>query len=316
MALLPRNHYHRSVPIKKSRRLPKKFARQASPDTKRFVKRRMERRQKKRIERWKRFTRRAEAMRDSITEHAFRTTLIAVVLLLLTVLGFILFSPIMHVRSIQVTRVSPRLDIEEVQDALSPMFGRHILFLSSFEIAGLLRDRIPDVRNVKTSKRYPSTLKVQIELDPLVARLHIQEPDAGDTAEIGTGTTIDFLTDTGMYIATLAARDVQTLPEIVVVDWGLRPEPDTRLLTTAFLERMKAAELTLLRQFGQEVERRTVYVRAQEFHLRVSNISLWFDLKSPLEDQLERYHTFLRDVSLEKVKQYIDLRLADRVVWQ
>lgn len=254
--------------------------------------------------------------RDVIKKNVVRFTLIASICIGLVIFGFMLFSPIIQVREIQVTRLSPRLDVEEVQEALSPMFGKHLFFLSSFEIAGLLQESIPDIEEVSIGKTYPSVLHVRISLDPLVARLHIKDPDAGDAAIIGTGATIDYLTSNGTYTATTAARDTETLPEIVIVDWGVRPEPGAELLQTTFLERMNAAELTLLRQFGQELERRTVYLRAQEFHLRVSGVELWFDLRTPLEDQFQRYRTFLKEVPFEQVKQYIDLRIADRVVHQ
>ena len=276
----------------------------------------MERKERLRKERFRRLQRRFDVLWSAIRASALRYLLICILLLAACTFIGLLFSPIIQVREIQVTRLSPRLDVEEVQEALTPLFHRHLFFLSSFEIGGLLKESIPDIDTVSIGKTYPSMLHVQIKLHPLVARLQIAEPESGDYAEIGTGTTIHFLTDQGLYIATTAAKDIETLPEIVIVDWAVPPEPCTPLLSTAFLERMNAAELTLLRQFGQEIARRTVYLRAQEFHLRIGRIALWFDLKSPLEDQLQRYRTFLREVGLEDVKQYVDLRIADRVVYQ
>ena len=229
--------------------------------------------------------------------------------------GFLLFSPIVQVREIQVTRESPRLDIEGVQTTLTPIFGRHLFFLSSFEVINLLKESIPDIGEVRIGKTYPSTLNVRIALHPLVARLHIVDPEAS-TAGSGTGVTLDFLTDQGIYIATSSVDDTEVLPDITLVDWGVRPEPGQMLIEPAFLERMNAAELTLLRQFGQEIEERIVFLRAQEFHLRVGGIELWFDLRTPLKDQIDRYRTFLREVPISEVRQHIDLRTEDRVVYQ
>ena len=240
--------------------------------------------------------------------------LLAVTLLLgVTFLGFLLFSPIVQVREIQVTRESPRLDIEEVQATLTPVFGRHLFFLSSFEVVNLLEESIPDIGDVRVGKTYPSTLNVRIALHPLVARLHIVDPEASTG---GTGVTLDFLTDQGIYIATSSVDATEVLPDITLVDWGVRPEPGQLLIEPSFLERMNAAELTLLRQFGQEIEERIVYLRAQEFHLRVGGKELWFDLRTPLKDQIDRYRTFLREVPASEVRQYIDLRVEDRVVYQ
>lgn len=252
---------------------------------------------------------------ENVRASAVRWVAAGIILLGLAVFGFMLFSPIIQVREINVTRLSPRLDIEEVQSALSSLFGRHLFFLSSFEVAELLDNQIPDISTIKIGKAYPSTLQVSIELSPLVAKLRIIEPDAVDEPT-GTGATIDYLTENGMYVATTAAKDTDTLPEIMIVDWGVRPNPGTLLVLPSLIERINAVEIAFLRQFGQEVERRTVFLRAQEFHLRIAGRDLWFDLKSPLEHQLERYRIFLREVDPAEASQYIDLRVTDRIIYQ
>ena len=275
----------------------------------------MQRKRSRKAERMRRFKRKYDGIQESIRESFLKWVLGATIFIGLLVLGFVLFSPIIHVREIEVTRESPRLDIEEVQLALAPMFGKHLFFLSSYEVASLLHESIPDVDTIQVGKTYPSTLHVDVSLRPLVARLRILEPDEQNALSY-TGATIDFLTDEGMYVATTAAQDIETLPEIVIVDWGVRPDPGTVMVKPSFLERMNAAELTLLRQFGQEVSERRVFLRAQEFHLYTDGIELWFDTRTPLEKQLNRYRLFLREIGLEEVRQYIDLRIADRVVYQ
>ncbi len=299
---------------KKPKRLPKKFARRASPETKRFVKRTMDRKKKRSQEKRKRFLRRADSVWKGMRASFVRWMLAIAIVIGCIVLGFLLFSPVVQVREIEVLRESPRLDIERVQQALAPMFGKHLFFLSSFEVAGLLEDRIPDLHSVSTGKTYPSTLHVRIELQPLVARLRITEP--GQEYVNASGATVDFLTDHGIYIATTSAKDIETLPEITIVDWGVRPDPGSDLIDPLMLERMNAAELTMLRQFGQEISKRIVFLRAQEFHLATGDIELWFDLRSPLKEQIERYRLFLREVSLDAVNQYIDLRIDGRVVYR
>lgn len=300
---------------KSARRLPKRFARPVSRDTKRFVKRKMDRKRKRSKERFRRLKRRLEVLVNSMRASAVKWLLALVIFVGLITFGFLLFSPIIQVREIQVTRASPRLDIEDVQQALTPMFGKHLFFLSSYEVANLLREHFPDIEDITVNKTYPSTLHVGIKLHPLVARLRILEPDEQNALSF-TGSTVDFLTEEGVYIATTAAKDPETLPEVAIVDWGVRPDPKTQLLDPTVLERMNAAEITLLRQFGQEVTERRVFLRANEFHLRIGNIELWFDMQSPLDMQLNRYRIFLREVSLDEVRQYIDLRISDRVVYK
>jgi hypothetical protein len=303
------------VPRKKTSRIPKKYARRVTPDTKRFVKRKMERKQKKKLDVRKRRARKMLMHWDTVRASAAKWVAVSVLLMGLAVFSFLLFSPIIQVREIKVTRLSPRLDIEEVQNTLSSLFGRHLFFLSSFEVASLLEESIADIETVSIGKEYSSVLHVRIKLQPLVARLRIIAPDDIDVP-VGTGATIDYVTEEGVYVTTTAAKDTQVLPEILIVDWGVRPVPGSMLIIPAFIERMNAAEIAFLRQFGQEVQKRTVYVRAQEFHLRIADRELWFDLKSPLEDQLERYRTFLREIGIEEVKDYVDLRVSDRVIYQ
>jgi len=301
------------VPVKPTRRLPRKFSRRASPQTKRFVERRMQRKSKVKRERLKRATRRLQANMRDIRTSVVRWGLVILLVLLVTGFGLLLFSPIVQVREIHVKRLSPRLDIESVQQTLAPMFGKHLFFISSFEIIALLQENISDIKEINISKSYPSTLQVEIELDPLSARVYIADPEwlGGD---IGTGATLDYLTEKGVYVHTASAQNAEALPMIILVDWGARPQEGTVLLQPALLKRMDAAEIALLRQFGQEVSRRVVYLRAQEFHLHFGKIELWFDLKSTLDDQFQRYRTFLKAVNIADVKEYVDLRLTDRVV--
>lgn len=304
------------MPVKNPRRLPKKFSRRVSKDTKRYVARRMKKQKKHSRERWRRLWRRVQVLYTTWREQAIKIAAAVTILLGLAVFLFLVFSPAITVREIQVTRESPRLDIEEVQQALAPMFNKHLFFLSQFEVANLLRENIHDIASVSMDKIYPSTLHVSIALDPLTARLRIIDPEVDVYSYVHSGATLDFLTDDGLYVVTLAAQDTEVLPEIYVVDWGVRPLPGAPLINPLFIERMSAAEITLLRQFGQEVTRRIVYVRAQEFHLQIGGISLWFDLKSPLEEQLQRYQTFLQEQSLDDVQEYIDLRVQGRVIYK
>lgn len=303
------------MPLHRSKRLPKKYARRISPYTKQYVKRHLDRKHQRRKEKIRRFLRKLEVLLDGYRSSFVRYTLATVIGFGILLFGFLLFSPVLQVREIQVSRLSARLDSERVQNALSEIFGRHLFFLSAFEVAGLLQKAIPDIDEINIGKSYPSVLHVRIALQPVVARLSIEEPDSTG-GNVGTGTTIDFLTKNGIYISTTAASDTETLPLFSIVDWGVRPEPGTVLIQPFFLERMNAAELTLLRQFGQEVIGRTVYLRAQEFHLIVDGKELWFDLRSPLEEQMERYRTFLQTVGFTEVKHYIDLRITDRVMYQ
>ena len=137
----------------------------------------------------------------------------------------------------------------------------------------------------------------------------------------GSGTLLgapagDFLTENGLLVSTVHVSLSQPLPLIRITDWGARPVPMTPLLTPAFLDRLRKAEDALTLEFGQQIRTRTVYLRAREFHLDTPKVSYWFDVRTPLADQLQRLRVFLGNVKLQDVKSHIDLRLIGRVVYQ
>lgn len=281
-----------------------------------MVSRRYERRKKLAMERWKRHARKWQANMALLRKSLFRWLAVLCVTVAVALGGFVLFSPVMAIREVQVQRTDPRLDIEEVQRILAPFFGRHLLFLSEPEVRQVLRRHLTDLASADVGKLYPATLVVRIQLDPLRARLLIAEPDAVEVPVAGSGVAVtDFLTEKGVYV-TAPQVSAQDLPSITLVDWGVRPVPGTTVLPPAFLERLDDAEIALREQFGYNIERRTVYLRAQEFHFDIGAYTLWFDTRNQLTQQLARYRAFLREVDTGEVQEYVDLRPADRVVYR
>ncbi len=308
--------YDTPVPLRPSRRLPRKFARRVTPATRRLVEERLKIRRRRRFDRWKTQLRRLGKLAEEWRSSLLRWCAAAVVAALLTGTGFMLFSPILEVREIRVTRLDPRLDIEHVQEVLSSIFGRHMLFLSQGEIVDLLRQQVPDIERISMRKEYPALLHIRVELDPLVARLLIVAPDTPEEITASTGATLDFLTRRGFYVTAPETEQSGALPAVRLVDWGVRPLPGTRIVDPALLERLSAAESTLVREFGREVKERTVYLRGQEFHLALEGQDLWFDMRSPLDAELQRLRVFLQHKGFSEAKEYIDLRIADRVVYK
>jgi len=274
-----------------------------------------------RFARWYRRTERSLRVALLFLRRWFLWVILAVAALAFAI---VLFSPLIRVREIRVQRSEERVDIEKIQTLLLPLFGRHLFFLSRFEVTNLMKDAVPDLDTVSVAKNYPSELSVRVTLKPLGARIQIEEPPPKKSS---TGAIIavpvppkkrfDYLTVNTIY-ESLPSEDPRgkDLPLIKVVDWSVRPVSGTPLLSEGLLDRMKATETTLKDQFGLQVTSRTVYIRAHEFHLSTGKISLWFDIESPLEEQLGRLRTFLKSVGIAQAKSYIDLRLAGRVVYR
>jgi hypothetical protein len=294
-----------------------------SSRTKALAERRRGNRRKFQQERFRRVLRRFQRLYVDWQQFVLRWFLVGLVLTLLFCVGFLLFSPVVRVRTIHVKRTDPRLDIELVQTSLAPLFGRQTVFLSEVEILSLLRGAVPDLDTVEVHKAYPAEISVTVTLDPIVAKVEVVSPDAPTDvpAPSGTGALQPYLTRDGMLVQTEHPQ-VSDLPLLRFVDWGARPQSGDMVLPTEFFVRMREAEEQLAEQFSLSVLERTIFMRGQEFHLRVSregqegSIVLWFDMRSALADHLQRYRNFLRAVGAEVATEYIDLRLQDRVVYK
>jgi hypothetical protein len=256
----------------------------------------------------------------------FRFALFFIAGLILLLIGIGIFSPVLNVREIHVSRSDMRLDSVLIQQALKPLFGRRMPFLSVEEIPKLLttelpdahRSAVPDLLTVTIRKDYPSSLQISLTLRPLAYRLSIESPDQKKPGVVAAGSGADFLTKDGLYVTytALEAGSGTLLPQIHIVDLGVKPDPWKPLLTTEFLQNMKTTEDALQSQFGQLIRNRTVFLRAREYHLQTQTAELWFDLKSPIEEQLARYRLFLQSVPPGSAKQYVDLRIPDKLIYK
>lgn len=316
--------------LKSPRRLPHRFNRSVSPQTRRLVERRSQHRRQYVLQRWQRAFQRMQRRAGNMRRLMARFATVSIVAVILLLVGLALFSPILHIREIRISRSDPRIDAETIQNSLSPLFGGHLFFLSTQEVSHLLEESVPDLRESHITKEYPSTLRIRVTLDPVIAHLVIENPtqqspvtQSGAVAT-NTGAAVlpegeDYLTNEGLYVVYNKSQ-VETgsgnILELRVVDWGARPEPWKPLIDTQFLDMMRAAESELKTQFGVTVKSRAIYVRAREFHLQAPQYSLWFDMRSPLPEQLQRYRLFLQMIGADKAKQYVDLRLKDKIVYK
>lgn len=300
------------MPMRPAKRLPARLRRPVSPGTRALVERRYARRKVQRSARYRRFLQKVVGSAVAARKRLAALLLGIALVVLLVFLGVALFSPAMRVTEVRMVRTDPRVDLEQVQTLLSPLFGRHLMLLSTHDVRELLERGMHDLHRVAVDKDYPSALVVRITPDPLVARLSIAA-DAADAA-VATGATVDFLTDQGVYISSSRVSAGEDLPLITIVDWGARPVSGTAIIAPAMLERMTLTERLLLEQFGQETLSRTVYMRGQEYHVRIAQWTIWFDMRSSLDEHLQRYRLFLREIPPADVRSYVDLRLTNRIV--
>ena len=310
---------------KPKRPLPRKFNRPVTLTTRLFVARRHTRHRSYRLERHRRFLRRVQAaLRAQMTSARRWIPLIAAGFCAVLV-AVALFSPLFRVRAIRIVRGEGRVDVAQVLQSLAPLYGRHLLFVSRHDVEERVQSAVPGVAEVSVAKQYPSQLQVRIVLRPVIARLRIEQPGpvaaSGSLALTGSGAAASiaefhYLTDEGLLVTSINSLQDQALPVIRIVDWGVYPVHGARILSPQMLERLQHAEQALTREFGLQIKSRTVYLRAREFHLQTAGPALWFDERTPLVAQMQRFRTFLKSVKLQDVKNYIDLRLTGRVVYK
>ena len=313
------------MPLKRSARLPRRFNRPVTRQTRAFAERRHRRYVQKRHERVRRLLRRMEKIFSDWSKMFRRWLILLGIGFVLLGLALFLFFPIVQVREIRVVRSDLRIDAEKVQRALAPLFGKHLLFLTTQEVRELVRSSATDTTDIDVDKDYPSRLVVTMRLEQIIANIQIETPEADSASEsaeplVASGAveipTEDYLTVNGRYVTHPSAATASDLPLINIVDWGVRPAPGDILLEQDFLEVLYAAEEALRDQFALSVTGRIVFLRGREFHLRTEAFDLWFDLRSPLAEHLARFKIFLASIPKEEVEQYIDLRLSDRVVYR
>lgn len=313
-----------SVPAR-PKRSPRRTVRRSTPRNASAVRSVVERRhartsrmRKEQVQRWQRRISRFGTQSKAIVLRWWLPATAALVLLSITVL---LFSPILQVREIRISRRDARLDVEQVQRALAPLFGQHLLLITPRDVEERVRQVVPDVERVRLNRNAPSRLVVTVEQEPLVARITLvpsrPEPKAATGAQAAPPVAAyHYLTVSGLYVRLPFASSGAKLSEVKVTDIPSMPQSNVKLVPPELLARMQEAERILTEEFGAQVPYRTIHVRAREYHLSVGRWSLWFDLASPLEDQLRRYRTFLQSPGAREASQYVDLRLAGMIVYR
>lgn len=313
-----------SMPMKASRKLPKRFNRQAGPLTKSLARAYYggpQRRARRRKEMFARWGRKMARFGDTVLREFRMWLLIGAVLIVLTVAGTLLFAPFFDVREMKVRRQDPRIDPEEIQQILSPLFKQRLVLVTRSQVAAMLQAEFSEIERVEISKDYPSTLSVSVFLEPVMAEVVIADSidtssGSGSTAT-GSGTNIYmYVTRKGTFVTSRIKLSGGPYPRLTMTDWGIRPQNRTPLMAPSFLQNVFIARDILLRDFGLQSQKIVVYLRAQEFHITTPKATLWFDLRSPLNVQFQRFREFLTTLSLDQAKEYIDLRIADKIIYK
>jgi hypothetical protein len=318
------------MPIRKPKRLPKRFQRRTSAISRNVARKHSRKKERGSItvhmnklnRQWRRIGRSFQGAMKNF--RIWFTCLVGVVIVVISL--YFMFSPLFSVSSVRVSRQDQRVDVEEIQKLLQPFFSKHILFVSPIRLSHEIQSAYPEVSSVKVNKNYPNEIHVVLFMDPIIADVLIGEP--GDTeaqaeelqkAEEEEGGLHRYITEKGVYLEypfKLPKKPEEERLSIYLVDWAVKPEHRQKLFSESALHEVKSVRRILLESFGHTTKFTTFYLRSREFHVKTENNVLWFDLSNPVIQQINRYREFLRTFTQDTAKEYIDLRLHDRVVYR
>ncbi len=267
-----------------------------------------------------RFLKQCSRFLSSVTSELRAWIIIGIGTVATSILLALLFSPFFNVRQINIRRQDPRIDPADVQHILAPLFQERLLLVTRGQIESLLQAEYPDIDTIEIVKDYPSTLSVSIRLEPVVARVVIDDSDASELTESGAMLETDsfsYITRSGYYVQSPIKLSGSTpVPILRFTDWGIRPQNGTHVILPEFIEQIFTARDILRTEFGLVTLDIVVYVRAQEFHIRTNKTTIWFDLKNPLQVQFQRFRQFLKTLSFDVAKSYIDVRIQDKIIFR
>ncbi len=319
------------MPLKPSRRLPRAYQRKSSGLSRKIARKHTRRRHRgvqfhltKLNRHWRRFSRHARVPFKSVRLWCIGITS----LVLLILVPYFLFSPAFVISSMRVSRQDRRTDVEEIQELLKPYFGKHILFVSPLQLTRTIQSEYSEVSSAKVRRNFPNELSITLYMDPIVAEVIIGEPDdtesnykvdSEEEQEELSEMPYAYLTEQGVFLEypfPFPGKAGEERVKLHLVDWAVKPTHRQILLTPEALHEIINVKRILSQSFGHTIPSITLYLRAREFHVQTEETVLWFDLATPIVQQINRYRSFLSAISLDKVQEYIDLRLYDRVVYR
>lgn len=310
------------MPLRSPSRLPRRFIRPTSRYTRSVVTRRHAR-QRRKLDRGalkSHAARKAARIARILREELLLWTGVLMGALVVLLIAVLLFSPAFDVKRITVRRLDARIDSEQIEQALRPLFAQRLFLVTKAEVNALLTEKFADITSVDIEKEYPSTITVTVHFDRIVAELDVRSPQGEDLAS-GSGALVAgsgsfaYVTTRGHAVLS-QLKLAENLPTFAIVDWGIRPTHGMRILDEDFILRIFETRRAVEEDFGIEVSGITVFLRAREFHFTTPGFALWFDTASTAQQHFDRFRRFLEIVPLAEVTQYIDLRLADRVVYK
>lgn len=240
-----------------------------------------------------------------VTKILKKSVLFTVIFLLMT--GFILvalFSPYFEVKDIRFVRDNPLLDIEKLEEAVQPYYGKNLLFLSQKEIIDKLKAGFPEFREVIISEEWPATMEIQVKISPPFVNVLDEE-------------TVNFWVLSQDGVALEPGAD-ETLSTLNILQYKKIIEKGQKILEKEVLEKTEKAEKFLQEELKINIEEKKIFTVSQELHLITDKgTAIWIDLALDIDSQVQKLRIADESIGLySKDFEHIDLRIPQQIFYK
>jgi len=224
-------------------------------------------------------------------------------LFFLIFLGVLLtiFSPYFKLKKIEVLRHDPSTDITVIQEVLSDLIGKNMLFLTKQEVKTTLLKKFSSLNSIVVKEKWPDNLIVEVGISPAIFNILLEK-----TADHFS------LSADGILLFKKASEG---LPLIRLKNYE-KPLRSGMILA----EKSEMEALIKIYHYLQDDHHIPVkdidwFFYAYEAHFfTLQGVGLWIDLRESIENQLEKLHHIeeLCPFRRGEVK-YVDLRIPKKV---
>lgn len=217
---------------------------------------------------------------------------------------FAIFSPYFEIKKININRDTPNLNIEAVQEILKQFYGENLIFLNKETLVQTLLDEFLEFRSIEITEEWPDNITISIKLSPPVFTLF--NIDSANFAVVSTD---------GVILSTTAD---DSLPVLKIKNIKKPFIPGEKIMEKEWLEKIQKIRGLLLGQTKITTKEIVFLPTAQEVHfITASNIALWFDLRTDIEQQIKKLELGANKIGLySKQLEHIDLRIPGQLFWK
>jgi hypothetical protein len=226
------------------------------------------------------------------------------------------FSPLFFVKNFDIVRSTFAVNTEEIQEELTKRFiSKHIVFLSKEEVQIRLQEKFPQWKNFLITKQYPDTLVVDIipfsPFAKVFASFSVNEEETDEKKE-----------ETGEFMINeegrLTYEDYGVFPEFIIEYKEVLeevPSVGDFFVSPNDIEFLRRSLEIVQEEFGSSVKKIEYFKNGREFRIDTFQYVFWLYTKLSPEEQFNKF-LYALPVLKEKSLEYIDLRIANRIIYK